>query len=288
MEAIDLPPVHEAMKDYVPNILLPETTSPVIAEFREKYAQDYPGINFVFKPLELKESADLLKSGEVDAVVVGAAHASKDVFLTAIHEIGAVDKFASSFFIMEKPDKPRIFLADCAVNRFPNSDQLVRIAEQTTENVRLLGEEPVVAFISYSTSGSGGEHEEIKKVADAAAEFRAKHPETIAYGEIQWDAARNEEVYKTKNNGQGYTGGKKPNVFIFPNLDTGNTVYKVLQDEADYTAIGPLLQGLQGDAEFHDLSRGVTAPALGSICAAVAQRVIARHERDEQELPLAA
>jgi phosphate acetyltransferase len=290
VESVENPPAQpEIMDEYVPTILLPEPDSPVIAEFREKYAAQHPGINFVFDPLELKESADLLKSGKVDAVIVGAAHPSKEVFLTAIHEIGAVDKFASSFFIMEKPGKPNMYLADCAVNRFPNSEQLVRIAEQTVDNVRLAGDEPVVAFISYSTFGSGGDHEEIKKVSQAADAFRAKHPDVVAYGEIQWDAARNEEIYKTKNQGHGFVDGKKPNVFIFPNLETGNTVYKVLQDDADYTAIGPLIQGLEGDADFHDLSRGVTALALGSICEAVAKRVIAHHHEGEAaELPLAA
>jgi phosphate acetyltransferase len=279
----------QAMTDDKPTILLPEPDDPRIADFRDHYSQQYPDINFVFDKVDLAESAHMVKDRRVDAVVVGASYPSKDVFLTAIHEIGAVDKFASSYFIMEKEGKPRIYLADCAVNVNPKAEQLVKIAEQTCENVRLLGDEPIVAFISYSTSGSGGDNEAIQKVSQAAEEFRTKHPDIVAYGEIQWDAARKEEIYKIKNKGEGYKDGKAPNVFIFPNLDTGNTVYKVLQDDADYTAIGPLIQGLEGNVDFHDLSRGVTPADLGEICLKVAQHVRAlSKETGNQDLSLAA
>jgi phosphate acetyltransferase len=218
----------------------------------------------------------MLKTGQVDAVVVGATYPSKDVFLTAIRQIGAANKDASSFFVMEKPGERTLYFADCAVNPDPDAQRLVRIAEQTCANVRRLGEEPVVAFLSYSTIGSAG-GPSVEKVQAATADFRSRHPEIHTYGDIQWDAATNETIYKKKTKGDGYTQGKHPNVFIFPNLDAGNNMYKALEWPGGYTAIGPLTQGLDGDADFHDLSRGVTPEALRKICQTVAKLVRARH-----------
>lgn len=260
---------------YIPTILLPEPDDPAVAEFVKSQPGPNPAFQIRAEKVDLDAAADLLNKGEVDAVVVGATYPSKAVFLTAIHKIGAANKDASSFFVMEKPGAKTFYLADCAVNPDPDAVRLARIAEQTSANVRRLGDEPVVAFISYSTAGSAG-GPSVEKVQAAAAAFKSKHPEIITYGEIQWDAATNEEVYKKKNKGQGYTDGKQPNVFIFPNLDTGNTIYKALEWPGGYTAIGPLTQGLDGDADFHDLSRGVTAKSLESICQVVAKLVRAR------------
>ncbi|HVA10941.1 MAG TPA: phosphate acyltransferase, partial [Candidatus Dormibacteraeota bacterium] len=94
--------------------------------------------------------------------------------------------------------------------------------------------------------------------------------------------ATNEQIFKKKNQGNGFADGKKPNVFIFPNLDAGNSMYKAMEWPGGYTAIGPLTQGLDGDADFHDLSRGVTAESLDRICQTVAKLVRARHQSNEQ------
>ncbi len=261
---------------YVPTILLPEPDAPAIAEYVEKYASPDSGLRIRAEKTSLQEAADLLNKGEVDAVVVGATYPSKEVFLTAIRQIGAANKDASSFFVMEKAGERTLYLADCAVNPDPDAARLARIAEQTSANAKRLGDEPVVAFISFSTDGSGGQQPSVLKVQAAVKLFREKHPEIITYGEIQWDAATNEDIFKKKNNGQGYRDGKYPNVIIFPNLDTGNTMYKALEWPGGYTAIGPLTQGLDGDADFHDLSRGVTAEALDRICQTVARLVRSR------------
>lgn len=261
--------------NFIPAILLPEPDDPVIAKFI-KVVQNNDEFKIRSDKVDLDGAAEMLNSGDVDAVVVGAGYPSKDVFLTAIRKIGAANRDASSFFVMEKGGESTIYMADCAVNPEPDANLLARIAEQTCENVRLLGDEPVVAFISYSTKGSAGGLS-VEKVQAATKLFIDKHPETIAYGEVQWDAAINENVFKKKNKGQGYTDGKKPNVFIFPNLDTGNTMYKALESPGGYTAIGPLTQGLDNNADFHDLSRGVTVEALERICQTVARLVKARH-----------
>jgi phosphate acetyltransferase len=262
--------------DFKPTILLPEPDDPAIAAYVSNDASKEDTFNIRAEKVGLEEAAEMLNRREVDAVVVGASYPSKEVFLTAIRKIGSANKDASSFFVMEKEGEPTIYMADCAVNPDPDADRLARIAEQTSANVKRLGDEPVVAFISYSTAGSAG-GASVEKVQAATAAFKQKHPEITAYGEIQWDAATNEGVFKKKNKGSGYVEGKKPNVFIFPNLDTGNTMYKALESPGGYTAIGPLIQGLNGDADFHDLSRGVTPQALQKICQTVAKLVKARH-----------
>lgn len=263
---------------FTPTILLPEPDDPAVAEFVKTRSKSDEAFRVRAEKVELETAAELLNKGEVDAVVVGATYPSKTVFLTAIHKIGAANKDASSFFVMEKPGARTFYLADCAVNPDPDAQRLARIAEQTSANVRRLGDEPVVAFISYSTAGSAG-GPSVEKVQAATADFKAKHPEITSYGEIQWDAATNEEIFKKKNRGQGYAG-KPPNVFIFPNLDAGNAMYKSLEWPGGYTAIGPLTQGLDGDADFHDLSRGVTAQSLEKICQTVAKLVRARREHE--------
>jgi phosphotransacetylase len=268
--------------DFIPTILLPEPDDPAVAKYISDYSARDSSLRIRADNVELEAAADMLNNGEVDAVVVGARHPSKEVFLTAIRKIGAVNKDASSFFVMEKEGQPTLYFADCAVNPEPDANRLVRIAEQTCRNAERLGDRPVVAFISYSTAGSGGNHPAVLKVQEAAAEFRVQHPDIIAYGDIQWDAATNEEIYKKKNKGSGYTDGRQPNVFIFPNLDAGNSMYKAMEWPGGYTAIGPLTQGLDGDADFHDLSRGVTAEALERICQTVARLVQARHQNNEQ------
>jgi len=254
-----------------PIILLPEVDDPSIAAFLKEYELKSPGdYSIRAEKLDLVEAADLLNRGEVDAVIVGATYPSKQVFLTAIKQIGAPNKDASSFFVMEKAGQPTLFLADCAVNPDPGTDLLVRIAEQTATNAQKLGQTPIVAFLSYSTVGSAG-GPSVEKVQAAVAKFKQLHPETVTYGELQWDAATDEAVYKKKNNGQGYQDGKQPNVLIFPNLDAGNIGYKILERQGGYTAIGPLTQGLVNDANFHDLSRGVSPQALEKICQTVAK-----------------
>jgi phosphotransacetylase len=263
---------------YKPTILLPEPDDPSVAAYLRDYALSDDSLRIRADKVSLEEAAELLNKGEVDAVVVGANYPSKEVFLTAIRQIGAANKDASSFFVMEKDGERTLYVADCAVNPDPDATRLARIAEQTSANVKRLGEEPVVAFISFSTAGSGGNHPSVLKVQEATKLFRSNHPEIVAYGDIQWDAATSEAIFKKKNKGAGYTDGKRPNVFIFPNLDTGNTLYKALEWPGGYMAIGPLTQGLDGDADFHDLSRGVTPESLRRICQTVAQLVRARHQ----------
>jgi phosphate acetyltransferase len=136
-----------SLSSYTPTILLPEPDDPAIAEYAQNYAQKTDTVHIRAEHFSLEEAADMLKRGEVDAVVVGATYPSKEVFLTAIRHIGAVNKDASSFFVMEKEEQPTLYFADCAVNPDPDASRLCRIAEQTCANVVRLGDEPVVGFI---------------------------------------------------------------------------------------------------------------------------------------------
>ena len=252
--------------DYQPTVLLPEPQDPAIAAFRDALADQVTGANLRFEQMSLEDAADLLVRDEVDIVIAGAAHDTPTVVRTAIHNINKVVEpdrrnTITSFFIMEKSGEEPIFFADCAVHDRPHPDELVTIAEQTSESVRHLGYEPVVAFLSLSTFGSADHLEGVQQVKRAAEKFKNKHPDIISYGEIQVDAATDPDVFKKKADGKGIelVDGKLPNIFIFPDGTSGNLSYKWLQ-KAGYSAMGPKLNGVLKD--WHDLSRGVKPEEL--------------------------
>jgi phosphotransacetylase/GNAT superfamily N-acetyltransferase len=262
-------------------ILMPEADNEAVKQFAELNKKlGYP---VDIASMTLEEAAKLLEAGKVAAVISGAAHTSADVIKAGIVRFnprrntqGEVDRsgtrqLVSSYFIFKKEQHEPIVMADCAVIPNPTAEQLVVIAEQTAVSVRKIGIEPRIAFISYSTKGSAG-GESAEKVAKAAKLFKVSHPDIWSIGEVQWDAARSERVYKLKTH-EGYPDGKQPNVFIFPNLDQGNGQYKMAQDPdfGGWIAIGPLLQGFEEDRQWHDLSRGVTAEDLAIIVPYVAQ-----------------
>lgn len=230
----------------------------------EGFGSDF-NAELIFKPMDLEAAAKELNDGNVDVVICGAVEDSADVIRAAIFFINkprGLRQLISSFFIMEKDGKDPIFFADCAVNEKPSPEQLSQIAEQTAKSVRDLGFEPVVAFLSLSTFGSAANLESVQQVAEAARLFKQGHPEIISYGEIQVDAALDTDIFakKAKKAGVELTGGKMPNVFIFPDGQSGNIAYKLVERLGGYTAVGPMLNGVALD--WHDLSRGVSLPAL--------------------------
>lgn len=271
---MNLPPKNQT-------ILLPED-HPVVDAFK---AIDTTGLPVRHDVMSLDDAYGLLESGAVGVVIAGAAHPSAEVVGGAIKKFNprrdeqgqeseqGDRQLVSSLMLMEKAGREPIILADCAVNPAPNSEALAEIARQTVENAQKLNIDPVVAFISFSTEGSAGHTKEAQLVQGAVSLFRGTHPEIPTLGEIQWDAATNEEIYYTKT-GKRHPEGKHPNVFIFPNLDTGNAMYKALQDPdygGGWTAVGPLLQGFENGVQVHDLSRGVTPEALKRIVEVAAQ-----------------
>ncbi|MEQ8767877.1 MAG: phosphate acetyltransferase [Planctomycetota bacterium] len=202
-------------------------------------------------------AAYLIRDGLVDGAVAGSASPTSDVLRAGIGVVGRGDdvRVVSSSFLMVLPDGRALTYADCGVVPQPNAKQLASIAATTARTHRqLTGEEPLVAFLSFSTKGSA-EHEDVRKMREAVAWAREKYPDLVCDGELQFDAAFVPSVAERKAPGSPVAG--RANVFIFPDLDAGNIAYKITERLAKATALGPLVQGLK--RPFLDLSRGCSA-----------------------------
>ena len=151
-------------------------------------------------------------------------------------------------------------MADCAINIKPNEDELVEIAVETAKTAKVFGIDPKVAFLSYSTHGSG-KGEDVDKMRNACEKAKAAMPDVPVDGEFQFDAAVSPVVAKTKHI-DGPVGGHA-NTFIFPDINAGNIGYKICQRMGSFDAYGPILQGL--NAPINDLSRGCNAQEVYSM-----------------------
>lgn len=197
-------------------------------------------------------STMLLKIGEGDGLVSGAVHSTADTVRPALQIIKTrigVEKVSGCFF-MSKDDKTYIF-SDCAINPNPTSEELANIAHLSYEIAKVFDLEAKIAFLSYSTKGSA-KHENVDKVVRAFEIFKEKWPDIDADGELQTDAALIPEVAFSKAPNSKVAG--KANILIFPNLDSANISYKLVERLGGYRAIGPILLGL--DKPMNDLSRG--------------------------------
>ena len=207
--------------------------------------------------------ADLMvKAGDADACVAGVINPTGDVIRAALQVIGTESSAArlSSFFIMlmESPLPSPVIFADCAINIDPDAEQLADIAYQSAQNAKaLLGIDPKVALLSFSTNGSA-KHERVDKIREATALLHHQFPEISVIGDIQFDAAFSSEVLSTKWPASNFEA--PANVFIFPSLEAGNIGYKIAERMGGATAIGPILQGLS--KPVNDLSRGADVQAI--------------------------
>jgi len=196
----------------------------------------------------------MLAVGEVDGLVSGAIHTTANTVRPAFQLIGTNEsaKLVSSIFFMCLPDQVVVY-GDCAINPEPDAEQLADIAIQSADSARRFGLEPRVAMLSYSTGESGG-GSEVAKVLQATNIVRQLRPDLLVDGPLQYDAAAIISVGKSKAPDSKVAG--KANVFVFPDLNTGNTTYKAVQRSAHVVSIGPMLQGLA--KPVNDLSRGAT------------------------------
>lgn len=194
----------------------------------------------------------MLESGEVDGLVSGAVHTTAHTIRPALQLIKTAPdaKLVSSVFFMLLPDDVFVY-GDCAVNPDPTAEELADIALQSAASARAFGIEPRVAMISFST-GDSGAGSDVEKVALATKLIHELDPQLAVDGPLQYDAAVVESVGQSKRPGSNVAG--RANVFIFPDLNTGNTTYKAVQRSAGVVSIGPMLQGLA--KPVNDLSRG--------------------------------
>lgn len=196
-----------------------------------------------------------LCNNDIDCIVAGATHSTSTVLRSAIRLVGLKNnsKWVSSVFFMLSPCNQHIYTySDCAVIPDPSSEQLCSIAYEASKLHSLLTEDlSKVAFLSFSTNGSA-DHYKVKKVQESVKLFSNKYPNIIHEGEIQFDTAVSKIVATKKNTNSRIVGDA--NIFIFPDLDSGNISYKITQYLAGYQAIGPIITGL--NKPVNDLSRG--------------------------------
>ncbi|AWK15238.1 phosphate acetyltransferase [Candidatus Fukatsuia symbiotica] len=194
----------------------------------------------------------MLEQNKVDGLVSGALHTTANTIRPALQLIKTApgSSLVSSIFFMLLPDQVLVY-GDCAINPDPSAAQLAEIAIQSADSAEAFGIEPKVAMISYST-GNSGAGSDVEKVREATRLAKEKRPDLIIDGPLQYDAAIMADVAKSKAPNSPVAG--KATVFIFPDLNTGNTTYKAVQRSADLISIGPMLQGMR--KPVNDLSRG--------------------------------
>jgi phosphate acetyltransferase len=200
----------------------------------------------------------MVYKGLADGMVSGSVHTTAHTIRPALEFIRTQPgcSIVSSVFLMCLDDRVLVY-GDCAVNPNPNPQQLADIAISSAMTAEQFGIDPRVAMLSYST-GESGQGEDVEKVKEATRIAHAQRPDLKLEGPIQYDAAIDESVAKTKLPGSEVAG--HATVFIFPDLNTGNNTYKAVQRSANAVAIGPILQGLR--KPVNDLSRGCTIPDI--------------------------
>lgn len=218
----------------------------------------------------------MLEANEVDGLVSGAVHTTANTIRPPLQIIKTAPNasLVSSVFFMLLPDQVLVY-GDCAINPDPNAEQLAEIAIQSADSAKAFGIEPRVAMISYST-GTSGQGADVEKVREATRIAQQKRPDLMIDGPLQYDAAIMENVAASKAPNSPVAG--KATVFVFPDLNTGNTTYKAVQRSADLVSIGPMLQGMR--KPVNDLSRGAL---VDDIVYTVALTAIQAKQAEEAE-----
>lgn len=266
------------------NIQGAQIINPLTSEKLRKYSNDLYELRKA-KGMTLEQAQELLKTnnryfatmmvkeGDADGFVSGACHPTSDTLRPALQILKTAPgtKLVSAFFVMVVPNcnhgENGVFVfADCGLNEYPDADALSEIAISSAKSFKeLVGKEPKVAMLSYSTMGSA--HSPLtEKVVEATKLLKEKSPDLICDGEIQLDAAIIPEIAKRKAPNSPLKG--ESNVLIFPDLDAGNIGYKLTQRFSNAEAYGPLCQGIS--KAVNDLSRGCTSADIAGVVAITA------------------
>ena len=244
------------------DIAAADILSPTDPELRERFAGEYASLR-AHKGMTIEAARGIVTDvsyfgtmmvhlGLADGMVSGAAHTTAHTITPALQFIKTVEgvTVVSSVFFMALEDRVLVY-GDCAIVPDPTSQQLADIAISSAATAAQFGIDPRIAMLSYST-GESGTGVDVDKVREATALVRERRPDLLVEGPIQYDAAADAAVAKTKMPDSQVAG--RATVFIFPDLNTGNNTYKAVQRSSGAVAIGPILQGLR--KPVNDLSRG--------------------------------
>ncbi|MEY8434706.1 phosphate acetyltransferase [Streptococcus hyointestinalis] len=217
----------------------------------------------------------LVKMGLADGMVSGAIHSTADTVRPALQIIKTkpgISRTSGVFLMNRESTEQRFLFADCAININPNAQELAEIAINTAETAAIFGIDPKVALLSFSTKGSA-KAPQVDKVQEAVRLAKEMAPDVAIDGELQFDAAFVAETAAIKAPDSPVAG--QANVFIFPDLQSGNIGYKIAQRLGMFEAIGPVLQGL--NAPVNDLSRGSSAEDIYKLSIITAAQALDRH-----------
>lgn len=235
-------------------ILFPEANN----EYIKAAAAELSGIcEPILEDCDLQTAATKLANGEADAMITGIDYSTRDVILATRDYVGIAEGFKtfSSLFVAKLPDGRRYIISDGATCKNPTAEQLADIIELTHDAAaKILGEQPRVAVLSFSTFGSGGKDPSMDKTAEAISAIRARRSDILVDGEMQLDAAVNPRVGVKKAPESTVAG--HANVLIVPDINSGNILYKSFEQFAGATVAGPILLGFKKPVS--DLSRGST------------------------------
>lgn len=264
-----------------------EIINPQTSELREQFAHDYTQLR-AHKGMTLEIARDrmsdvsyfgtmMVHKNLADGMVSGSVHTTAHTIRPAFEIIKTRPgvEIVSSVFFMCLADRVLVY-GDCAINPNPTAEQLAEIAISSAETATMFGVEPRVAMLSYST-GNSGFGEDVDRVREATRIVREKRPDLKVDGPLQYDAAVDFSVARTKLPNSEVAG--KATVFIFPDLNTGNNTYKAVQRSSGAVAVGPVLQGL--NKPVNDLSRGCTVSDIVNTVAITAIQAI--HQRENQQ-----
>ena len=231
-------------------IIFPELTNNPIAK---EATTNFPDIKFLPAD-DLEQATAMLAQGQADSMISGLDYSSRDVLLAYKQHLPLKSPYFSSCFICEKPGQ-LFAIADGGVNKHPTKEQLLTIIADTAVTfAQYTSSKPKIALLSYSSYGSGGKNPDLDKYHYCLEQIRTNHPDWDIDGEMQLDAAINPRVANKKTPNSPLKG--RANILITPDLNSGNILYKSLEQFGDFTIAGPIIQGFA--VPLGDLSRGST------------------------------